>query len=131
MVEMGHFPSWPLMEIHKPCISYSQTLSTVPAFPSVRITALPTSSVWACSNSTRIVDARIFTVGMGNLGSVFEQSVFASERCASRDRCAANECPDGTTAELNRYKKRPYPVAVSTAFVRLDAVRDCQHPSGH
>src|SRR6202795_1628416 len=66
MVEMGHFPSWPLREIRKPCISSSQTLSTVPAFPSVRTTALPTSSVWACSNSPRIVDARTFAVGMGD-----------------------------------------------------------------
>src|SRR5258707_11882119 len=102
MVDMGHFQSWLLMEIRKPCISYSETLSTVPAFPSVRMTALPTSSVWACSNSPRIVDAWIFSFGMGKLGSVFEQSVFAFERCASRDRCAANECPNGTTAELNR-----------------------------
>jgi hypothetical protein len=44
-VEIGHFPSWPWIEIRKPCISSSQILSTVPAFPSVRITALPTSSV--------------------------------------------------------------------------------------
>jgi hypothetical protein len=65
MVEIGHFPSWPRIEIRKPCISSSQTLSTVPAFPSVRIAALPTSSDWACSNSPRIVDARTFAVGMG------------------------------------------------------------------
>jgi MFS family permease len=45
MVEMGHFPSWPLMEIRRPWNSSSQTLSTVPALPSVRTTALPTSSV--------------------------------------------------------------------------------------
>jgi predicted enzyme related to lactoylglutathione lyase len=47
MVEIGHFPWWPPIEIRRPCISSSQTLSTVPAFPSVRITALPTSSAWA------------------------------------------------------------------------------------
>jgi hypothetical protein len=39
MVEIGHFPSWLLIEIRSPCISSSQTLSTVPAFPSERITA--------------------------------------------------------------------------------------------
>src|SRR3954468_21619404 len=65
MVEIGHLPSWPLIEIRRPCISSSQTLSTVPAFPSVRTTALPTSSVWACSSSPRIVDAWSFTVGIG------------------------------------------------------------------
>lgn len=62
-VETGHFPSWPLMEIRRPCISSSQTVSTVPAFPSVRITALPTSSVWARPNSLRIVAAWSFAVG--------------------------------------------------------------------
>jgi hypothetical protein len=35
-----------------------------PAFPSVRTKALPTSSVWACSNSLRISDARPLTAGM-------------------------------------------------------------------
>src|SRR6267154_3166679 len=72
-VEIGHLPSWPLIEILKPCISSSQTFSTVPAFPSVRITALPTSSNWACWNSPRIVDARIFTVGIGDFESWFER----------------------------------------------------------
>src|SRR6266699_3464653 len=67
-VETGHFPSCPVIEIRRPCNSSSQTFSTVPAFPSVRITALPTSSVWACSNAPRIVDARTFAVGMGNPG---------------------------------------------------------------
>src|SRR6266550_3580045 len=68
-VETGHFPSCPLIEIRRPCNSSSQTFSTVPAFPSVRITALPTSSVWACSNAPRIVDARTFAVGMGDTES--------------------------------------------------------------
>jgi hypothetical protein len=36
MVEIGHFPTWPLIEIRRPCNSSSQTSSTVPAFPSVR-----------------------------------------------------------------------------------------------
>src|ERR1700738_3399128 len=44
MVETGHLPSWPLIEIRRPCTSSSQTFSTVPAFPSERTTALPTSS---------------------------------------------------------------------------------------
>ena len=62
----GPFPIVALDRDSQPCISSShQTLSTVPVFPSVRITALPTSSVWACSNSPRIVDARTFAVGMG------------------------------------------------------------------
>ena len=64
MVEIGHFPSWPRIEIRSPCISSSQTPCTVPAVPSVRITALPTSSAWAFSNSLRIVDARTFAAGM-------------------------------------------------------------------
>src|ERR1700737_3584374 len=93
MVETGHFSSWPLMiEIRRPGISSSQTLSPVPAFPPGRITVLPTSSVWACSNSQRIVVARTFTVGMGDPESGLSGSVFAFERCASRDRCAANGC---------------------------------------
>jgi hypothetical protein len=57
MVETGHLPSWPLMEIRRPWSSSSQMFSTVPAFPSVRTTALPTSSVCACSNLARITDA--------------------------------------------------------------------------
>jgi hypothetical protein len=73
MVQIGHFPSWPLIEIRSPCISSSQTLSTVPAFPSERITALPTSSVWACSYSLRIVDARSCTVGIGDPEPEFER----------------------------------------------------------
>ena len=64
MVETGQFPSCPRIEMRRPCISSSQTLSTVPALPSVRITALPTSSVWARVNSPRIVHARSFTAGM-------------------------------------------------------------------
>jgi hypothetical protein len=31
--EIGHLPSWPLIEIRKPCSSSSHMLSTVPAFP--------------------------------------------------------------------------------------------------
>jgi hypothetical protein len=38
----------------------------------VRITALPTSSVWTRSNSLRIADVRTFAVGMGDLESEFE-----------------------------------------------------------
>jgi hypothetical protein len=100
-VDTGHFPSWPRIETRSPCISSSQTLSTVPAFPSVRIAALPTSSVWACSNSPRIVDARTFTVGMDDLQE-FERSVFAFERCARRDRHAA-----GGTAIVPIWKLEP------------------------
>ncbi len=44
----------------RPCDSSSQTRSTVPALPLVRTTALPTSSISACSKAPRIVDARIF-----------------------------------------------------------------------
>src|ERR1700736_7017633 len=106
MVEMGHFPSWPLMEIRKPCISSSQTLSTVPAFPSVRITALPTSSVWACSSSPRIVDARTLTVGMGYPESEFKRVGGCIERCASLDRRAANECQWNPTRNFGERKTR-------------------------
>jgi hypothetical protein len=92
IVETGHFPSCPLIEIRRPCNSSSQTPSTVPAIPSVRITALPTRSDWACSNSLRIADARTFTDGMGIPESGLDGSVFASESCASRDHCAAKGC---------------------------------------
>jgi hypothetical protein len=44
------------IEIRKPWNSSSQTFSTVPVFPSVRTTALPTSSDWASSNGLRIID---------------------------------------------------------------------------
>ena len=74
IVEIGHFPSCPLIEIRRPCISSSETLSTVPAFPSVRITALPISSVWTCSNSQRILDARTWAVSMGDSVSEFERA---------------------------------------------------------
>ena len=42
----------------------SQTFSTVPAFPSVRATALPTNSACASPYSFRIFDARRFTDGI-------------------------------------------------------------------
>src|SRR5450759_1711423 len=60
------------MEIRRPCISSSQRCSTVPAFPSVSTTALPTSSARACSNSPRIADARTFTIDMGDPDSEVE-----------------------------------------------------------
>src|SRR6266516_2583315 len=63
-VETGHFPSCPLIEIRRPCNSSSQTFSTVPAFPSVRTTALPTSSDRTSSSAPRIVSAWSFAVGM-------------------------------------------------------------------
>ena len=49
------------MEIRSPCNSSSQTFSTVPAFPSVRTTALPINSACASPYSFRIFDARRFT----------------------------------------------------------------------
>src|SRR5215471_15333014 len=64
MVDTGHLPSWPLIEIRKPWCSSSQILSTAPAVPLVRMTVLPTSSVDACSNSARIAVARAFAAGM-------------------------------------------------------------------
>src|SRR5476651_1611653 len=64
MVEIGHFPQWPPTEIRRPCNSSSHTLSTVPALPSVRTTALPTSSDCAASKAPRIVEARSFTGGI-------------------------------------------------------------------
>src|SRR4029077_14461006 len=45
IVATGQLPSWLPIEIRRPWSSSSQSLSTVPAFPLVRITALPTSSV--------------------------------------------------------------------------------------
>ena len=91
MVETGQFPSWPRIEMRRPCISSSQTLSTVPALPSVRITALPTSSVWARSNSPRIVHARCFTAGMMVFHKIVRQW-FVFERRGSRDERAAKIC---------------------------------------
>ncbi len=69
MVETGQLPSCPRIEMRRPCISSSQTLSTVPALPSARITALPTSSVWARVNSPRIVHARSMMVFHKSEGS--------------------------------------------------------------
>src|ERR1700738_3264471 len=91
MVEIGHLPSCPRIEIRRPCNSSSQTFSTVPALPSVRITALPTNSVCACSNAQRIVDTLSFTGGLGDPG--LNAPVFALERRTSCDRLAANGCP--------------------------------------
>ena len=45
IVATGQLPSWLPIEIRRPWSSSSQSLSTVPAFPLVKITALPTSSV--------------------------------------------------------------------------------------
>ena len=44
IVATGQLPSLLSIEIRRPCSSSSQSLSTVPDFPLVRITALPTSS---------------------------------------------------------------------------------------
>ena len=57
MVETGHFPSWPLIEIRNPCSSSSQTFSTVPAFPLVRATDLPIKRARASWYALRIVAA--------------------------------------------------------------------------
>jgi hypothetical protein len=57
MVETGHFPSWSLIEIRKPCNSSSQTFSTVPAFPSVKATDLPIRRERASWYALRIVAA--------------------------------------------------------------------------
>src|SRR5438270_12346694 len=56
----------------RPWSSSSQTFATVPAFPSLRITALPTSSFSACSNSQRIAEARSFGVSIGDAASLAE-----------------------------------------------------------
>src|SRR5947209_13282830 len=63
MVETGHFPSWPAIEIRRPWSSSSDTLTTVPAFPSIRTTALPISSASDCCNACRITDARCLALG--------------------------------------------------------------------
>lgn len=64
IVETGHFPAWPLIEIRRPCKSSSQTFSTVPASPLARTTALPRSSDCASPNAFMIVDARSVTDGI-------------------------------------------------------------------
>jgi hypothetical protein len=51
-----------LIEIRKPWNSSIQMASTVPAVPSVRVTALPTSPASASSNAWRIVNAQRFAV---------------------------------------------------------------------
>jgi len=50
-----------LIEIRSPCNSSSQTFSTVPAFPSVRTTALPIKADCASPYSFKIFDAWRFT----------------------------------------------------------------------
>jgi hypothetical protein len=84
----------------------------VPAFPSVRITALPRSSVWACSSSPRIIGARAFTVGMVDPKAGLRRRCIASETCASRGRRAANEC------QWNRIN--PFPDASSVPRITVD-----------
>src|SRR5258707_6505558 len=64
MVETGHLPSLPLIEIRSPCNSSSQTFATVPAFPSVRTTVLPINSDCAAPYSFKIFEARRFTDGI-------------------------------------------------------------------
>lgn len=63
MVETGHLPSKPAIETRSPCSSSSETLSTVPAFPSVRTTALPINSDRASPYSLKMFDARTITGG--------------------------------------------------------------------
>jgi len=57
IVDTGHLPSWLQIAIRIWCSSSSQTLSTVPALPSVRITALATTpqggAVVTCGARTR------------------------------------------------------------------------------
>ena len=90
MVETGQLPSCPRIEMRRPCISSSQTLSTVPALPSVRITALPTSSVWARVNSPRIVHARSHD-GVPQIRRIVRRWL-VFERRGSRDERAAKIC---------------------------------------
>src|ERR1700738_2114874 len=52
------------MQIRSPCNSSSQTFSTVPAFPSVRTTALPINSDCAAPYSFKIFEAWRFTDGI-------------------------------------------------------------------
>src|SRR6478752_9769805 len=54
------------MEILKPWSSSSETISTVPAFPSQRTTALPTSLASASWNARRIVDAQSLAAGISS-----------------------------------------------------------------
>src|SRR5258705_13957672 len=91
MVEMGHFPSCPPIEIRRPWNSSSQTFSTVPAFPSVRTTALPTSSDWASSNAPRITDARSFTDGM-DVSEVRRVSRRDLTESADPAQCGGHSC---------------------------------------
>jgi hypothetical protein len=117
MVETGHFPWWPRTEILNPCISSSQTLSTVPAFPSVRTTALLISSVRACSNSPRIVVARTFAVGMGEPSQRCEpcpppalRTVASMDnqgrRCACKNDDAYDGCRDKSQVNI-RHEAHP------------------------
>jgi hypothetical protein len=53
-----------LIEMRSPCSSSSQTFSTVPAFPSARMTALPINSDCVSPYSLKIFDARTFTDGI-------------------------------------------------------------------
>ena len=55
-------------------------LSTVPAFPSVRTTAFPTSSVCASSNAPRIVAARSFTMGIGGSPRGMQRDAFCNSK---------------------------------------------------
>jgi hypothetical protein len=58
-VEIGHLPSCPLIEMRSPCTSSRKTWSIVPALPSVKTTALPTSSSSAAYSSRRMFMARL------------------------------------------------------------------------
>jgi len=79
---------WPLIETRRPCTSSSQTFSTVPAFPSVRTTALPTSSDRAASSAPRIVNAWRFGVGMVASEITLCARGVCIARCTRSDRSA-------------------------------------------
>jgi len=103
-------------------------LSTVPAFPSVRITALPIISVWACANAVMIVDARSFTVDIGDLRNRTQLSrrVFAFERCAGRDKHAAIGCH----RELKRSEDTKHGLIESDSKARASRPGSCHRDVG-
>ncbi len=78
IVETGHFPSWPLIEIRRPSKSSNQTFSTVPAFPSVTI-----SSDCASPNAFMIADARSLTNGISVPENGWRSGSISVERCVS------------------------------------------------
>src|SRR5258706_8244788 len=115
------------IEIRKPWNLSSQTFSTVPAFPSVRTTALPTSSDWASSNGLRIID------GLTSLKRPFADAFvlmpfgIPEKSTVMAKRIAARTCGTEQSALLADLEQRAVDPAVLARMLEVTTQRLAVH----